>query len=291
MSVKSNEANDLKQENRALMEENTRLSDLTRMLLSSPAFSTFLDTLGAADLPTTNAAEASTTTTKPSQTAAALPAATPKDPNPLQALPPDNSQEVRIALLPDAAVDYSNIDVNPPWGYSNMTGLWGNPQPQVFSVIEVPEGPAVDSIDAGVLSGKPSSVVGFGYLPYTYLPLLRPIPALPARHTQPPPTAAAESTDLEESDPAFALFADAPVSMGSVAITSLGAAQNKQSSVPFNGVVSAKMTTGSGPVHTCSQDHLEPDSDAARIERFQRLCGSVEAAFQRISRVTAHLQS
>merc|ERR1712230_262179 len=47
IAVKVNENTDLRNQNRALMEENTRLSDLTRMLLSSPSFSGFLDTLAS----------------------------------------------------------------------------------------------------------------------------------------------------------------------------------------------------------------------------------------------------
>ncbi|KAI9887107.1 MAG: hypothetical protein M1823_001097 [Watsoniomyces obsoletus] len=87
LSAKAKESNDLRQENRALRDENTRLSDLTRMLLGSPAFSGFLEQLS------TNGGASSA----PTQTSSSAPAAndsvvggpsvapTPKDVNPSQA--------------------------------------------------------------------------------------------------------------------------------------------------------------------------------------------------------------
>lgn len=43
VAQKTNEANELRHQNRALFEENARLTDLARMLLSSPNLSQFLD--------------------------------------------------------------------------------------------------------------------------------------------------------------------------------------------------------------------------------------------------------
>src|SRR5438874_1734309 len=51
VAAKTTEANDLQIQNRALMEENARLTDLTRMLLSSPHFSSFLGDISVNGLP------------------------------------------------------------------------------------------------------------------------------------------------------------------------------------------------------------------------------------------------
>lgn len=47
MASRTNEANDLRLHNRTLMEENKRLSDLARLLLSSPQFTPILEQLSS----------------------------------------------------------------------------------------------------------------------------------------------------------------------------------------------------------------------------------------------------
>ncbi|RAL59858.1 hypothetical protein DID88_000487 [Monilinia fructigena] len=100
IAIKVNENMDLKSQNRALMEENTRLSDLTRMLLSSPAFSGFLDTLSSNP-------------------------ATQQAPPPTQQAPIQHEQ-----AKTKQAMDFAMLDINADgFGY----------QPQVYSVLSLPE--------------------------------------------------------------------------------------------------------------------------------------------------------
>jgi hypothetical protein len=139
---KVNENADLRSQNRALMEENTRLSDLTRMLLSSPSFSGFLDTLstnpnGAA--PQTQQAPAPV----PEQRTETRQVR--KDVNPYASQIKQQSQpQMHMALIPEIPMDFSMLDLNVADGYGY--------QPQVFSVLELPE----VSIDTSILSGKTS---------------------------------------------------------------------------------------------------------------------------------------
>ncbi|KAI1639117.1 hypothetical protein F4809DRAFT_648762 [Biscogniauxia mediterranea] len=135
---KVTENGDLRAQNRALAEENRRLSDLTRMLLSSSSFSNFLDHLS----------------TNP----AALPQSQPqveqrqpearqmaKDVNPYSA---QQQQQISMVMVPEQSMDFSMLNLNSD-AY--------NYQPQVFAVLETPE---VPEIDTEALAGKSSNFVG-----------------------------------------------------------------------------------------------------------------------------------
>lgn len=303
LTVKTNEANDLKRENRALMEENTRLSDLTRMLLSSSAFSTFLDTLGASELPSAPAVEAEA---RPALSAAAAtssnrPAPTRKDPNPhvaerqLQTVQADGAA---AGATLDPTMDLSALDStsNGTWGLGNLpAGLWGHNQPQVFTVMEVPDGPAVDSIDFSALSGKSSSSsllpACLSTLPdgKVEIPEIESSPLVgePAEPTSDP--VLAELEDLDESDPSFALFVDPPQASRPVAATPSGPEEHPYHYKSFEGLASAKTSSVVGLVMPSDHHGHQEGSSEARVEQFQRLCRSVEAAWDRISRMTSHL--
>ena len=74
------ENGDLRSQNRALMDENRRLSDLTRMLLSSSSFSNFLDHLSTNPAAAPPAQPAQRTEPRREE-----PRQTPKDVNPYAA--------------------------------------------------------------------------------------------------------------------------------------------------------------------------------------------------------------
>lgn len=139
---KVNENGDLRAQNRALLEENKRLSDLTRMLLSSPSFSTFLDHLSA------NPSQIPGGLVKPEpqqQQQQQQQPQQPKDVSPYGNQP--SQQQIGMAMIPEQTMDFS------------MLSLDGNAyayQPQVF-VVDTPEVPA--PIDTSVLSGKSSNFV------------------------------------------------------------------------------------------------------------------------------------
>ena len=132
---KNSEINTLKAENRQLLEENNRLTDLTRMLLSSQAFSGFLSELSQNGMP-------APTTTAPSQP---KPQPTRKDVNPNHAVRQMNhNAQVGLTMIPEQTIDFTSFDSN-SWN-SGITNDYA-----VFAVMELPQGPSIDTL---VLSGK-----------------------------------------------------------------------------------------------------------------------------------------
>jgi len=142
--MKVQEANDLKVQNRQLMEENTRLTDLTRMLLSSQAFSGFLSELSgtAPPSPARNPSQSKTR---------AKPQPSNKDINPHQITSQLQKQHQQngMATIADQTLDFSLTD-NASSAQSWNTGLSLTNFP-VYALTSLPEGPA---LDIGKLSGK-----------------------------------------------------------------------------------------------------------------------------------------
>lgn len=249
-------------QNRALLEENTRLSDLTRMLLSSPSFSGFLDTL--------------TPTTAPQQqqqAAPAPPAQRPaenrqvrKDVNPYAAQQQmNNNQHINMAIIPEHNMDFSMLDLNGDGGYSY--------QPQVFSVLELPAAP----IDISMLSGKSSNFVGqsFSANEKVELPVIdRPAPKVEAVVEE---TAVVD--DEFDADPMFALFSQSSASP-------VAAPEQLDFSTLFGSIGSEKALARYELV-----DASEADESAANLAmaRVLRLCAKLDPVMERLEALTLDL--
>jgi hypothetical protein len=185
---KVNENGDLRAHNRALAEENKRLTDLTRMLLSSSSFSSFLDTISQnpATIPQTAPIKV-----EPQQQEEQRQIA--KDVNPYNGL---QSQQIGMAMIPEQHVDFSMLAIdNSAYNF----------QPQVF-MVDTPDVPA--SIDTSLLSGKASNFVEQAFESdneKVELPAIeRPSELVAATE---PVEAESEVVDDEfENDPEFALF-------------------------------------------------------------------------------------
>ncbi|TVY64212.1 BZIP-type transcription factor [Lachnellula suecica] len=193
IATKVNENQDLRSTNRALMEENTRLSDLTRMLLSSPSFSGFLDTLSQNPA----AAQTAQQVTQPrveQQQQQQAPRQVRKDVNPYAAQQHMQQQHIGMTMIPEHNMDFSMLDLNADGGFSY--------QPQVFSVLSLPE----TTIDSEVLSGKSSN--------FATLDSATEKVELPTVERMPEPTVPAKAVEVVDeefdSDPAFALYASSP---------------------------------------------------------------------------------
>lgn len=185
IAVKVNENTDLRTQNRALMEENTRLSDLTRMLLSSPSFSGFLDTLSQNPAAVQQSAPAPAPQPQVERQAR-------KDVNPY-AHGQMQQQHIGMTMVPEQTMDFSMLDINAEGGYSY--------QPQVFSVLSMPE----TVLDASILSGKASNIVpSFASEDKVELPTLERAPLMREAAAVSAPVVDEEF----DNDPAFALFAD-----------------------------------------------------------------------------------
>jgi hypothetical protein len=283
VAVKATEANELRVQNRALMDENTRLSDLTRMLLSSPAFSNFLDTLAPTEEAPAPEPTQSTRTesARPTETVQQIR----KDVNPYaaqQQLQNQQNPQVGMTFVPDTNVDFSMLDLNNNWALGNMGGsTWTNPQ--VFSVLEMPQGPAVDQVvDTGALSGKSSN-----FVPGTFAdedakdkaPVIERMPVIQETAEEVAPIVDESFEDtLEESDPAFALYAQAPVKASE--------AETPVELQLFGGVDLEKAFSRLELVSTEEQDD---EVSAFDMERFERLCNGADTACDRIGQMLGEL--
>lgn len=287
IAAKAAEADDLRAKNSDLIAENTRLTDLTRMLLASPAFSTFLNDLSGSVPSSSAPAQASSSPGQtPTMKTEQIPSRPHKDVNPHQATRQQarnsqpNDQQVGMILMPEPSADYTAFDTNNPgWTDNNMDfSLY---DAQVFAVTEIPEGPSFDQLNSDILSGKSSNIVGPYAANKDEIPVIELMPSLPSEAEN--VIEANESNDdieFDESDPAFALFAD---SLSTSQPTPLEPQEQIFGSI---GVEKAF-----GRVELVLEDDLCDDEQvsSATMERFQRLCSIMEAASERISAVTSHL--
>ena len=159
---------------------------------------------------------------------------------------------------------------------------------QVFTVVDLPLGPAVDQIDGGLLSGKTSNIFG-NYSSSDDVkdqaPVIERMPSIPSVQEDKVVVAPQESVqsvddvDIDESDPSFALFADcATVSKSSTLEAHEQLFGNIQSEKVFARLdLVVEEATSDGHV------------SAAAMGRFERICSSIEGVFQRIGAVTSHL--
>ena len=146
-------------ENQQLREENNRLTDLTRMLLSSSAFSGFLQDLSQTGVPITQAQIPQATKQERTQ---AQPKR--KDVNPHEAarrMQQSQKQQVGMVLMPENNLDMSLFDI-PAW-----TPAVSSNDVSIYSVTSLPEGPALDleKMSGKTRSSKVSSKVEKKELP------------------------------------------------------------------------------------------------------------------------------
>ena len=150
--MKVNETNELKAQNRALMDENARFRELTVKLLRHPAFTPFLEDISR-DPALSDSLNKVTSSMNAS--AAAEPAPTPTVPKDINPFSQNENLHIGMATIPETQLDFSALNLNGNgnnWAMPTMNGF-GFQQPQVFAVLEVPEGPA-EPLDTEALSGK-----------------------------------------------------------------------------------------------------------------------------------------
>jgi bZIP-type transcription factor MBZ1 len=209
VAAKAQEANDLRVQNQQLREENTRLTDLTRMLLSSQAFSGFLQELSQSGVPPPTVPKAALQQ-KPVQ-AQAQPQPMQKDvaANANVAQMQHQQPQIGMALIPETTMDYSALQPSNGWMNSLATNDF-----QVYAVTEVPL-PSI--LDLEVLSGKPSS--SKETRGSKEIPRIPELPSQAASNTQTESPAEDESVSLDRNT--FALYYDATASTTQQADTNL----------------------------------------------------------------------
>lgn len=255
VAVKTQEANDLRAENRQLMEENSRLTDLTRMLLQSSAFSGFLTELSNNGLPAPQ---------QPQQPQASRPQPQPtrKDVNPHHAAQQIQSQpQIGMAMIPEQ--DFSMLDA-PSTGWNSGMDTFS-----VFAVTELPRGPAVDT---GVISGKSSNFVE-PRSEAKNVPAVHSLPDLSAEETPAPVEDLSVEFDVEE----FSLFVDTPSTARKDLTTDTTA-------------LFSNISTEKGPAHIgllVVDDSVE--NDVVTDALIERYCARLDTLFDRLEVFVSHL--
>ena len=260
-------------ENRGLYEENARLNDLARMLLGSPHFANFLNEMPdsvpaqiqAPQQPQSQPQpqpqpqqqqQQQQPQSQPQQVSVPKESAAPRAPE----YQMQQNPQVSMVMVPTQGMDASMM--NAGWN-SGIDMNFGNPS--VFAVLDVPEGPA---FDIETLSGKNSSPLGTSESSKDVAPVIE-CPENEDLTQKCDIGTLNPDIDIDESDPAFALFIDTPATP-----------EISGDELVFDGVQSQKPDT-----------HYELVVDLTNAQsRLNMLCSSMEAAFERVSSVTSHLQ-
>lgn len=244
------------------MEENTRLTDLTRMLLSSPSFSGFLDTL-AQNPAALHQQPQPTSVPQQGENRQAR-----KDVNAYAAQQQMQNQQIGVAMIPEQPMDFSMLDLNADaFSY----------QPQVFSVFGIPE----TRIDSDVLSGKnntPSHALSSDNEKIEIPVVERAPESLPGKVE----VKEIETIDEEfDADPQFALFASpSPTPSATSKPSDIDTVRELIPLIPakesnFNLVVEP----------TVSHDVAE-----AAMRKVDRICDDIERIAGRLRTLTINLQ-
>ncbi|KAG5955457.1 BZIP-type transcription factor mbz1 [Claviceps cyperi] len=265
IATKVTENGDLRSQNRALMEENKRLSDLTHMLLASPSFSNFLDNLSSK-----SAAQSQNASVKVEPIQQQEQNEVPKDFNPYNKQF-SSQRQIGMAMIPEPSMDY--LLVGP-----DMTTY--NYQPQVFLVVDTPE--FANVIDTTVLSGKTSNFVvdsfSFDEEKVEVSAMERPLEAMASE----PDCEATVDKDFE-ADPEFALFHSEPPVIDE-ALKEIDTESLAGIDI-FGGLEMEKMLTRFELV-----DATELETSAAfAMARVQRISANVESVVSRLELLTRDL--
>lgn len=204
IATKTQEANELKLENRALTEENARFRNLAEKLLRHPAFHPFLDDLSRDPALAESLSKVAGTSIAPQQQ---------KDVDPYTAqhfIPQPDNQHVGMALVPEPQLDFSSLNLggNANWAMQQAHGLPMFQQPQVFAVLELPE---PEPLDLSAMSGKSAPALPSLDEDKAEYPVLEPLPTV--KEDLPAPVTADQPRQdqqwcFDDNDDSVALFAN-----------------------------------------------------------------------------------
>ncbi|KAL9026765.1 MAG: hypothetical protein Q9196_004623 [Gyalolechia fulgens] len=274
IAAKTAEANDLRVKNQELMSENNRLTDLTRMLLESPAFNSFLNELSGTDGQVATSS-ATSQQNAPAPTVEGLQPEPRKDVNPHQPSPQvqgdQRSAQVGMALIPET---YHIVNpMNTPWTENMDSSLY---DAQVYTVTSMPEGPAIDHYDTSLLSGKSTGSMGSFVSDEAKqeVPTIEhPSPRYEEALSQIALVGDSKSSNarLDDSDSGFGISDD-------VLPPSYSPAKQLEQPLDQLGLTIVEHKNEIGQV------------SAASMERFIRFCAAMKGPSERVASVTAHLR-
>ena len=241
------------------------MSDLTRMLLSSPSFSNFLDHLSTNP---TGIPQAAQIKVEPQQSQEQ--SQVPKDVNPYGGQY-SSQQQIGMAMIPEQSMDLSLL---------NLDSTSFNFQPHVF-VVDTPEVPA--AIDASILSGKTSNFVS-EYFQSDEEKVEVPCIERPAESVTAPERAEEAPIDEAfEADPEFALYHSEPA-----------ACREESKALDIDDLSNVDVFGGIEADKALAQyelvDATEQEASAAfAMARVQRISANMESVVSRLELLTMTL--
>ncbi|KAL9042520.1 MAG: hypothetical protein Q9214_003754 [Letrouitia sp. 1 TL-2023] len=303
IASKTTENDVLRNENEELMVENKRLTDLTRMLLASPAFSTFLNELSGGAAPTSEESEQhmqSSSNSENDRSQRQQPTTTThhgsKDVNPHAATrqaqemtTSQNDVQIEMALMPETTVDYTTFDP------ASMTSTWsggdfGLYDAQVYAVTSMPEHPAIfEDFHGDVLSGKSSSC--YCSTPVEdakfEVPVIGRLGFEPKGNCFTAPDDRDESVNEDEEDRTYDLYEDDEV-VEECTTPSPVATERPEQDTSRDGKADERVELIVRDGSENKEEEEGEESTRAWV-RFERLCAGVEGAAKRVKAVTGHL--
>ena len=272
--MKTNECNELRTQNRALMEENARQQAFIERLLRHQAFTPFLE-----DLSREESLEAKPAMPTLASSATPQPAPARKESNPFQGqqfggVSQASNPQIGMAMVPEAPLDMSMLNINS--GTWNANGSFNYQQPQVFAVTELPEGPT-NPLDADMLSGKGYSSIFAAEDSADEAKADYPVIERPMISEN---TVSVE-VEEDDEDPEFDLYRSSPAPTSSV----VASAPLESHESLFGNISSEKVFAH---FHLQITDEV---ADELKMARFYRQCARMEAVYQRIAALTSHLDS
>ena len=315
LATKASEADEMKAKNQELMAENSRLTDLTQMLLSSPAFSEFLNDLSGTGVNATRLQDLTSSRTARTQVSQQQQRSSgaQKDANPAQYTASrnhggQNITHIGMTMIPEEPVLESGVP-NAPYNTTNDNGF-GLYDAQVYALPSTTEPPSLDTPDFTVLNGKtssnPSFSEGFGKMSPNFLSMPlddAPFPSCPSQSPREHTEVDEEEEDgedhsgipaLDESDPAYALYADNHCIAPAFSITSNEPADPIFGTIPLEKAIQRLdlviIPEEVSYAASLGDEHVEPGAVSAdALAKFEKLCCEIDAIASRVGRMIAHL--
>jgi hypothetical protein len=273
VAMKVNEANELRTQNRLLMEENARSRAFIERLLRHQAFGPFLEELSRDEAlqpkaPMSSMPSSSTPTV-------AAPAPTQFQNQQFGGMSQSENTRVGMTMVPEPQLDFSMLNLNNGnnWGASNGFGY--QPQPSVFAVHELPEGP-VNPLDTEAMSGKGYSAIfnAEDDSPAEEVKIDYPVIERPVQSETSTATTIVEIEDDEDD-----LYASSPAPSADV-------------SAPDSIESHANLFTNSEKALAHYSLTISDEAQEARLaERLERRIAAMEPVLQRIAAITSMLDT
>lgn len=272
VAVKVNEANELRVQNRALMEENARSRAFIERLLRHQAFTPFLEELsreeGLAPKPTM----ASMPSTSTPVVAAPAPAPAPFPAQQFRTMSQPENTHAGMTLVPETQMDFAMLNINSNGANPNpnyMNNGFSFQQPQVFAVTELPEGPS-NPLDIEAMSGKGYSAIFAAEDSVDEVKPDYPVIETPVQSEQ---TTMAPVENEEEFDSEYDLYRSSPASTAAAPVA------------PLNHEI---LFTNPEKVFGRFTLVVSDEAAEARLSaRLQRSMAAMEPAFQRIDAIAS----